>query len=123
MTGAGMGRRFGLSRDERIRRTRDFDRVFAEGIRRSGRLLTVRCLPNGLPHRRLGIALGRGWRPAVARNRAKRLVREAFRTHKHALPPGLDVVVVPRLGWGEPSVAAIAQELVELVTDATGGGS
>lgn len=115
-----MGKRFGLSRDERLRRKRDLDRVFAEGAQRKGRLLSVRCLANGLPHRRLGIALGRGWRKAVARNRAKRLIREAFRTHKHELPEGVDVVVVAWPGWGEPSVGAIAAELVRLARQAVG---
>jgi len=113
-----MARRFGLSRDERVRRSRDFDRVFAEGARRRGRLLTVRCAPNGLPHARLGVAMGRGWRKAVARNRARRVVREAFRTRKHDIPTGIDVVVVPRPAWGEPSVHDVADELVRLVREA-----
>ncbi|MFW6108450.1 MAG: ribonuclease P protein component [bacterium] len=109
-----MAKRYGLSRDERLRRRREFDRVFAEGARRRGPLLTVRCLANGLPRRRLGIAVGRGWRTAVTRNRAKRLIREAFRTHKHELPKGVDVVVVPRPRWQEPTVEALAAELVRL---------
>jgi ribonuclease P protein component len=117
-----MGKRFGLSRDERLRRRGDFDRVFADGVQRRGRLLSVRCLANGLPHRRLGIAVGRGWRKAVARNRAKRLIREAFRTHKHELPGGVDVVVVPRPRWGEPTVEAIADELVRLARQAVEDG-
>ena len=117
-----MARTHGLSRDERIRRTKDFDRVFREGTRRKGRLMTVRCLPNGLPHARLGIALGRDWKGAVRRNRAKRLIREAFRTHKDAFPPGIDVMVVPWSRWGEPTVDAIAEELVRLVRRATEDG-
>lgn len=116
-----MGKQFGLSRDERVRRGKDFDRVFAEGTQRKGRLMSVRCLPNGLPHARLGIAMGRGWRRAVARNRAKRLIREAFRTHKHELPRGVDVVVVPWPDWGEPAVGAIAAELVRLARLAAEG--
>ena len=116
-----MAKQFGLSRDERIRRRSEFDRVFSEGTHRKGRLMSVRCLPNDLPHTRLGVALGRGWRRAVARNRAKRLVREAFRTHKHDLPRGIDVVVVPWGDWGEPTVAAVADELGRLVRLAVEG--
>ncbi len=116
-----MGKRFGLTRDERIRRAKDFDRVFAEGTQRKGRLMSVRCLANGLPQARLGVALGRAWRKAVARNRAKRLIREAFRTRKHELPRGIDVVVVPWPGWAEPSVEALADELVRLARLAAEG--
>jgi len=109
-----MGKRQGLSRAERLTRTRDFDRVFREGRRRGGGLLALCLAPNGLPHARLGIALGRAWRGGVARNRAKRLVREAFRTHKDALPPGMDLVVIPRRDWGDPPVEEIARELIRL---------
>jgi ribonuclease P protein component len=43
---------------------------------------------------RLGIAATRKLGGAVARNRAKRLIREVFRRNK--LAPGFDVVVVPK---------------------------
>ena len=100
---------------ERLRRTKDFDRVFAEGRRRGGPLLSNRYMPNGLRHTRLGVALNRAWRSAVRRNRAKRLVREAFRTHKDALPKGIDLVVLPSPNWGDPGPQAIARELARLL--------
>ncbi|MFP4057285.1 MAG: ribonuclease P protein component [Candidatus Brocadiia bacterium] len=111
-----MGKRYGLSRAERITRKRQFDRVFQEGTRRGGPLIAVRCIPNGLSTSRLGIALGRGWRGTVARNQAKRLVREAFRTHKHELPEGMDIVVVPRTNWDPPRVESLAAELCRLAS-------
>lgn len=43
---------------------------------------------------RLGIAATRKLGGAVARNRAKRLIREVFRRNK--LAPGFDVVVIPK---------------------------
>ena len=113
-----MAKSQGFSRAERIQRKKDLDRVFQEGKRRRGRGLSLCYAANGLPHARLGIALGRGWKGAVARNRAKRLVREAFRTHKDALPKGIDVIVVPKADWDEPSVEEIAGELIRLL----GGG-
>ncbi len=105
----------GFSREERLTRAAEFDRVFREGRRRRGGCLSVCYAPNGLAHSRLGIALRRGWSGAVARNRAKRLVREAFRTHKHELPRGLDLVVVPATNWQGPRVDEIAAELVRLL--------
>ncbi len=109
-----MAKRHGFPRAERVTRTQDFDRIFQEGERRGGRFLSVCLLANGLPYPRLGIAMGRGWKGGVRRNRAKRLIREAFRTHKDALPPGLDIVVIPGRGWSDPRVDDIASELIRL---------
>ncbi|MBM4043415.1 MAG: ribonuclease P protein component [Planctomycetes bacterium] len=110
-----MPRPQGFSREERLTRPAEFDRVFREGRRRRGGCLAVCYAPNGLAHTRLGIALRRGWPSAAARNRAKRLVREAFRTHKRELPKGLDVVVVPATNWEGPRVEEVAAELVRLL--------
>src|SRR5690606_41383947 len=49
-----------------------------------------------LPHGRMGVTASRKVGGAVVRNRAKRLVREAFRATRELWPPGVDVVVVVR---------------------------
>lgn len=47
---------------------------------------------------RLGVVASRKVGPAVSRNRAKRLVREAFRLQQGLFPAGIDVVVIVRPG-------------------------
>jgi ribonuclease P protein component len=84
----------GLRSDERIRRRPEFERVYNEGTRISGRFMTVFLLANGRETQRCGVAATRKLGPAVERNRAKRLAREIFRRHKVA--PGYDIVIVPR---------------------------
>jgi len=52
--------------------------------------------PNDLPHPRIGISIGRPVGNAVARNRIKRRLREAFRLMKYDWPRGYDLVIIVR---------------------------
>lgn len=82
---------------ERIARPEDFRRAFDRRRSASDEVMIVYGAENGLEHARLGISVGRKKvRKATARNRVKRLIREAFRLNKAELPPGIDLVVVPR---------------------------
>ena len=84
----------GLSRGERVRRRPEFLANYERGSRSSSRLMTIFVLANGGTTARLGIAATRKLGNAVERNRAKRLVREAFRRHKPLV--GLDIIIIPK---------------------------
>jgi ribonuclease P protein component len=85
-----------LSRAERLRTTHDFQAVFERRCSARDEWLQVYGLPNGLAVSRIGLSVGRKWGGAVVRNRIRRLYREAFRRTKALMPPGLDLVFVPR---------------------------
>ena len=79
---------------EHVRKRADFELIYKTGTKRSGRLMTMFTREREEGVARLGIAATRKMGAAVARNRAKRLVRELFRHHKPST--SVDVVVVPR---------------------------
>ena len=84
---------------ERIKDARDFKRAFDRKRSASDAFLIVYGVENGRDHARLGLSVSRKRvRKAHDRNRVKRVLREAFRLGKAELPPGLDLVVVPRNG-------------------------
>jgi len=77
---------FRLPKDCRLRRSSEFQLVYKRGNRLNGEFMTVFLMPNSLGLQRLGITASRkGIGKAFARNRAKRLLREAFRLSKAEL--------------------------------------
>jgi ribonuclease P protein component len=97
----------------RVRRAGDFQRAYRRRVSAADAWLVVYGCPNGLPHPRLGISASRRLGGAVLRNRWKRLLREAFRLSRAELPPGMDLIVVPRPG-AEPTLAALMESLPRL---------
>lgn len=85
---------FGKAR--RVRRSGEYQRAFKAGIRVHGRFFTFVMSSNSSSTVRLGIVASRKLGDAVTRNRAKRLIREAFRRMASTKPAGVDVVVIPR---------------------------
>jgi ribonuclease P protein component len=90
----------------RLSRSRDFDTVYRQGASVSTRYLTLHWFrreedADGEP--RLGLAVPRAVGPAVARNRVKRVLREAWKDLLAEIPPGRDYVLVARPGLAEPA--------------------
>ena len=83
---------------DRVRRRAEFVRVQQQGRRVSGRFVTLLILANDGTAPRLGLIASRKLGTAVARNRAKRRLRDLFRRHRGALGDGaaLDIVAIPR---------------------------
>ena len=102
-----------FGRELRIRKQADFDRVYAARLYAADDVLVVNGCPNELPHPRLGLSVSKKVGNAVARNRWKRLIREAFRLSREQLPAGIDLVVRPQKG-AEPEFDAICRSLPAL---------
>jgi ribonuclease P protein component len=85
-----------FSKQERIRRRKDFLAVYTKGKKGAHGGLTLHARPTGRTRTRLGLSVGRKVGRAVERNRLKRRLREIFRLCKHLLEPGYDVVITAR---------------------------
>ena len=98
----------GFDRSERVRRRAEYQRIYDQGVKVHGAKFTLFRFRNGLTTGRLGIAATRKLGGAVARNKAKRLIREVFRRNK--LAPGFDIVIVPRRELLGTSLVALERE-------------
>ena len=105
-----MSERFTKAR--RVRRRREFQRVFDLSLRIRGRYFTVLIGPNAESTARLGIVASRKLGDAVRRNRAKRLIREVFRRSElMASSHGVDFVVIPRRELFDAPYSSIESDL------------
>jgi ribonuclease P protein component len=94
---AAAPKRLKFGRAMHIKQGRDFARVRQQGQR----LITGCLIANwqALPvdsQSRLGVVTSGKLGNAVVRNRARRLLREAFRLHQHDLAQAVDMVLIAR---------------------------
>ena len=84
-------------KSSRLRKRGEFLRVQGGGRKIHTDSFLVFVLPQDEPGTtRVGVTASRKLGGAVQRNRAKRLVREAFRRHRLLFPGGLDIVFVAK---------------------------
>ena len=96
---------------QRVKDTKDFQRVYAGRQKVNTSTVIVCYSPNGLPLSRLGVSVGVKHGNAVRRNRIKRVFRAAYRAGAAALPGGYDYVLIPQTGVKEYSTAIVLAAL------------
>src|SRR5580700_10564062 len=108
--------RLGLPRSRRIKQRGDFARAKAQGLR-----LVCGCLIANVAPRppemstRLGVVTSRKIGGAVARSRARRLLRESFRLHQNELARPVDLVLVARPSIAGKGFAEVERDFLRAV--------
>lgn len=108
--------------EARLTRDADIRRVLDEGEAFPGREALVRRLCQAAGGARLGLSVPRAYGTAPRRNRFRRLVREAFRALRASLP-AVDLVVSPRRGLSQPSLAGLSADLERAARAPLGSGA
>ena len=106
-------RRLRLGRSLRLGQNRDFSRVRQQGERLANGCLIANWhrLPDGMSPK-LGVVTSKRIGNAVARNRARRLLRESFRQHQHELLQPVELVLVARASIAGRDFAGVEKDFL-----------
>ena len=115
----GATARLRLTRAMRIRQGRDFARLKSQGRRlaQGGLVLNWLELPEDTPSR-FAVITTRKLGNAVTRNRCRRLLRECFRLHQHALRQPVEMVMIARRSLVGRQYAAVEKDFLAAMHDA-----
>lgn len=103
---------FAFPRGSRLRQSREFSR-----LKETGQRIIVGCIIanwGAAPgeRSRLGVVTHRGLGSAVARNRARRLLREVYRLHQHQLRIPVDLILVARKSIVSKPFAGVEEDVL-----------
>ncbi|MGB7294880.1 MAG: ribonuclease P protein component [Candidatus Aminicenantales bacterium] len=104
-----------LAPRERIRKKKDFLVLYRKGYRYKSKYFSLIGLSNALTYSRVGVVASRKVGNAVARNRAKRWMRELFRRNKDLLERPVDLLIVARAAMKEASWAELRENYIQAV--------
>lgn len=101
-------------RKERLRKRREFLRVYERGAKLKTKLFFLYLLENDLPYSRLGITVSRKVGNNSVRNQLKRRLREVFRKNKSVVSPPSDLVINTSSVTARASFALLEGEFREV---------
>ncbi|MGX7594222.1 ribonuclease P protein component [Planococcus plakortidis] len=85
-----------MNKQQRIKKNTEFQRVFKKGKSFANRQFIVYLLKGEQEEFRLGLSVSKKVGNAVARNRVKRYIRQAFLELKDDLLPNADYIIIAR---------------------------
>ena len=105
----------GLALHQRLHKTADFNDTFKQKNSFVGKFVVMLQRHGDDAALRVGvISSKRTLRRAVDRNRAKRLMREAYRLNRHLFHGKIDIVLIARRPIAKTALAMVERDLIRL---------
>lgn len=108
----------GLSRAQRMTRSAHFQEAYDQGRKWVGRYMVLYLRVGEGAALRLGVVASRRVGRAHERNRARRLLREAYRRNRHRFQGQTDVVLIARASVPRAAYSDVEADLLTVATRA-----
>lgn len=99
---------------ESLKKNRDFQNVYKNGVSYANRFLVMYVLENHLGKNRIGISVSKKVGNSVIRHHITRLIRESYRLQEELFNSGLDIVVIARVNAKEITYHQTEKALLHL---------
>lgn len=103
-----------------LNRQKDFDLAYRFGKSQPSRYVILFYRKNGLGYNRISYLASKKVGNSVTRNRARRLMREAFRLSKPVISPGYDLVFIARSTITDAGVRDVMQSVRTVIKKTRG---
>lgn len=99
---------------ESLKKNRDFQTVYRDGISNGNRYLVMYIKENGTEKNRVGISVSKKVGNSIVRHRLKRLIKESYRLQEDKFRCGLDIVIIAKVRAEGRSYKEIESALLHL---------
>lgn len=105
-----------MEKSLRLRKNRDYQKVYKKGRSYWNRQFTLLVLKNNLNSKRIGFTVTKKYGSAVKRNNIKRRLKEILRNNKDTLAVGYDYIFVPRQNTYQMDFKDLTRSLLHLIS-------
>ncbi|WP_129599564.1 ribonuclease P protein component [Anaerophilus nitritogenes] len=99
----------------RLRKNADFKKIYAKGNSVANRQLVVFYMKNNQVDNRIGFIASKKVGNSVKRNRARRLMKEAFRIYDQQIEKGYDLIFIARVNINDASYQEVEKSISHIL--------
>ncbi|WP_110942907.1 ribonuclease P protein component [Inediibacterium massiliense] len=99
----------------KLRKNADFKKIYAKGNSMANRQLVLFYMKNNQVYNRIGFIASKKVGKSVDRNRARRLIKEAFRIYNQQIEKGYDLIFIARVNINDATYQEVEKAVAHIL--------